>query len=110
MNLMKLAILTTCAVALATWSTPRLVAQATTPPQQQGPGQQGNFNGDHEDSGAAGIEGKEGPEVADVTEGKESPEAKGNREVRESASEREIVNSAPDTDRVQDSQADSTPN
>lgn len=109
MNLVKLAVLTACAVTLATWSTPRLIAQATTPPQQQGPGHQGNFNGDREDTGAAGIEGKEGSEVGDVTEGKESPEATGNREARESTFEQGIVNSAPDTDRVQDSQADSTP-
>lgn len=110
MKINKLTAMAACAVALTLWSTPHLVAQAATPPQQQGPGQQGDFNGDHQDTGAAGVEQKDGPEVADATEGKEAPEGKGTREARDPASEQGIVNSAPDTDRVQDTQADSNPN
>jgi hypothetical protein len=109
MNVKKLALATTCALALASWATPRLTAQAVTPPPQQDPGQQGEFDGDHQDTGATAIDGKEGPEVGETPEGKEVLEGTVTREASEPASAKELASISPDTDRVQDSRMDSIP-
>jgi hypothetical protein len=98
MNIRKLAMTMTCAIAMASWASPSLRAQQG-PPTPQDTGQQGEFEGDHQDTGAAAIDGQEAPEV-----GNEAPE------VGEPASATEPLNSLPDTDRVQDSQTDSIPN
>ncbi len=106
MKIRKLAMTMTCAIALAGWTSPGLLAQQTAPttPTAQGPGQQGEFDGDHQDTGAAAIDSKEAPEL-----GKETPElGKEAPEVGEPASAAEPLNSSPDTDRVQDSQTDSS--
>jgi hypothetical protein len=109
MNIKRLALASTFAFALAIWATPRLIAQAGPPPTHQDPGQQGEYNGDHQDTGTAAMDGKEGPEVGETPGGKEAPEGKAARETRGTASAKEPVNSSSDTDRVQDSHADSIP-
>ena len=134
MNIKKLAMTTACAIALASWATPRLAAQAGSSPTHQDPGQQGEhdgdhqdvgpqgedragqeagqkgeFEGDHEDTGVAAADGKEGPEVGEAPEGKETPEGKAAHEIGGSTSSKELENSSPDTDRVEDSHADSVP-
>lgn len=105
MNIKKLA-LATCALALASWATPRMIAQAAAPPTHQDPGQQGEYNGDHQDTGAAALDTAG---VVEAPEGKEMPEGKATPETREPASVAEPVNSSPDTDRIQDSHSDSIP-
>ena len=110
MNVKKLALAIAFGLALASWATPRVFAQAGPPQTNQGPGQQGEFNGDHQDTGAAAIDGKESPEVTETPEGKEAPEGKSTVETREPASVKEPVNSSPDTDRVQDLHSDTIPN
>jgi hypothetical protein len=109
MDVKKLALATTCAVALATATTPGLIAQAS-PPAHQDQGQQGEFDGDHQDTGAAAMDGKGGPEAAETPESQEAPESNTTRQAREPASVTEQANASPDTDRVQDSQADSIQN
>ncbi len=123
MKITKLAMTMTCAMALAVWASPVLLAQQTVP-TNQGPGQQGEFNGDHQDTGAAAIDSSEAPEQtmptsqnpgqqgefngdhqdtgAAAIDSKEAPEL-------EPTSATEPLNSSPDTDRVQDSQTDSIP-
>ncbi|MDX6456804.1 MAG: hypothetical protein QOE55_501 [Acidobacteriaceae bacterium] len=96
MKINTLAVRMVCAIALANWASPSLPAQQSTASTNTGPGQQGAFDGDHQDTGAAVNDGKEIPDS-----GKETPE------VAESTTEN-IPDASTDTDRVQDAVSDMT--
>jgi hypothetical protein len=97
MKIKTLVLRMVCAIALANWASPSLPAQQSTAPTDAGPGQQGAFDGDHQDTGAAASDGKEVPDS-----GKETPE------VAESTTEN-VPGASTDTDRVQDTVSDMTP-
>jgi hypothetical protein len=97
MKIKTLVLRMVCAIALANWASPSLPAQQSTAPTDAGPGQQGAFDGDHQDTGAAASDGKEVPDS-----GKETPE------VAESTTEN-VPGASTDTDRVQDAVSDMTP-
>ena len=76
-----------------------LHAQQATGPQQ-GPGQQGNFEGDHTDTGAAAKETAEDNKTKEAAE----PESSGREaEVAETAAE---TKASVDADRVEDQHSD----
>jgi hypothetical protein len=123
MKMRELAMATVCAVAFASWASPVSVAQQRSASADQGPGQQGEFNGDHQDTGAAAIDGKEAPEPGEAPEaGKEVPETAEPNTANapqtsprlsataraEEVGEMHHLNST-DTDRLQDAASDLTP-
>lgn len=93
------------AVAIA--PTSRLIAQSAPPTASQNAGQQGEYNGDHEDAGAAAIDNKGEPaEIGESRDGKETPEATASEPAANSSLDRRIT--SPDRDRSADARADST--
>ncbi|HEY4050676.1 MAG TPA: hypothetical protein VGM27_27735 [Acidobacteriaceae bacterium] len=97
MKIRDLVVRVGCAIALANWASTALPAQQTTASTDTGPGQQGAFDGDHQDTGAAAIDGQETPNSGTET-----------AEVAESATEN-VPDATTDTDRVQDAVSDLTP-
>ena len=107
MRTYKLAFTAIIAFGLALWTAPRLAAQSGPPPASHDTGQQGEFNGDHQDTGAAAIEGKgEPPEVGETREGSEAVKAR-SANVAPRAESLKQMEASRERDRIEDARADS---
>jgi hypothetical protein len=108
MKVIKLAMTMTCAIALASWASPVVQAQMGGS-TQQGSGQQREFDGDNHDSGQQGEFEDDHQDAGDAAnDGKEGSKGDdGEHEVVEPPSVAGELTSSQDSDRVQDSQADS---
>jgi len=92
--------------AVAILPTSRLTAQSA-PTAPQNAGQQGEYNGDHQDTGAAAIDGKGEPgEIGERRDGKETPEATAAEPAGKSSFDPRVT--SPDRERSADARADST--
>ncbi len=98
--------ITACTIALAVFSTTGLLAQPPGPPATPpDPGQQGQFEGDHQDTGAAAN-----GDTGEPDSGKETPEARDTNSERlpEPGNAKPAAASAADTDRAEDARSDTT--
>ncbi len=104
MHINKLAATAVFAIAVTLWAAPRLAAQSASPAPTQDVGQHGEYNGDHQDTGAAAIDGKGEPaERGELGEGR-APEARSSEPEATSLSP---GTASPEQDRLEDSRADS---